>query len=378
MSDGTRTRDRRDHNPELYQLSYAHQAIAESSTAAIQARRGSRAPSRRLTTMVAIDARADHVGSLLRPHELMRARERHAAGELDAPAFKAIEDAAVREVVALQEQAGCPVVTDGELRRESFQSELTAAIDGFEGVSLDAWLWGDWHSDELGDKRVERPAEMAVAAPLVRRRSLAAEEFTFLRAITDRVGKVTLPSPTLFAQPVGRRSARATPIPRFDDFMADVVGVLRDEVRELARLGCRYVQLDAPALPAAGRPDLARVLRGPRLDRGALAVLRDRARQRGDRRGAGASPSASTSAAATRTAAGWSPAATTTSPRRSSAASTPTGCCSSTTTSARASFDPLSPRARRQAGRARPRDHEVAATRDRGRARGARPRRRAS
>ena len=172
--------------------------------------------------MVAIDARADHVGSLLRPDELKRARERHAAGELDAPAFKAIEDAAVREVVALQEQAGCPVVTDGELRRDSFQSEFTAATTGVEGVSLDAWLWGDWHSDELGDKRVERPAEMAVTAPLVRRRNLAAEEFSFLRAITDRVGKVTLPSPTLFGNlwtPERSRDA----YPRFDDFMGDVV-----------------------------------------------------------------------------------------------------------------------------------------------------------
>jgi 5-methyltetrahydropteroyltriglutamate--homocysteine methyltransferase len=248
VSDGTRTRDRRDHNPELYQLSYAHQAIAESSTAAIQARRGSRAPYRRLLAMVAIDARADHVGSLLRPDELKRARERHAAGELDAPAFKAIEDAAVREVVALQEQAGCPVVTDGELRRDSFQSEFTAATTGVEGVSLDAWLWGDWHSDELGDKRVKRPAEMAVTAPLVRRRNLAAEEFSFLRAITDRVAKVTLPSPTLFGNlwtPERSRDA----YPRFDDFMGDVVALMVDEVRELARLGCRYVQLDAPHYP---------------------------------------------------------------------------------------------------------------------------------
>jgi 5-methyltetrahydropteroyltriglutamate--homocysteine methyltransferase len=194
-----------------------------------------------------VTARAEHVGSLLRPPALLRARERLTAGELEPPAFKACEDAAVREVVALQEAAGCPVVTDGELRRESFQSELAAAVDGFEGVGLDSWLWGEWHSDELGDKRVERP-QAAVVEPLVRRRSLAAEELTFLRAITERVVKVTLPSPTLFANlwdPERSRSA----YPRFDDFMADVVEVLRDEVRELARLGCRYVQLDAPHYP---------------------------------------------------------------------------------------------------------------------------------
>ena len=198
--------------------------------------------------MGAVDARADHVGSLLRPPELKRARERHQAGELDAVAFKAIEDAAVRDVVALQEEAGCPVVTDGELRRDSFQSEFTAATTGVEGVTLDAWLWGDWHSAELGDKAVARPAEMAVTARLERRRSLAAEEFAFLRAITGRVAKVTLPSPTLFGNLwTAERSTAA--YPRFDDFMDDVVAILIDEVRELARLGCRYVQLDAPHYP---------------------------------------------------------------------------------------------------------------------------------
>jgi 5-methyltetrahydropteroyltriglutamate--homocysteine methyltransferase len=195
-----------------------------------------------------IDAHADHVGSLLRPRALLDARAELAAGRMGPVEFKAAEDAAVREVVALQEEACCPVVTDGELRRESFQAELVAATTGVEGAGLDAWLWGEWHSDELGDKVVERPGEMAVVDRLVRRRSLAAEEFTFLRAVTGRVAKVTLPSPTLFANlwtPERSRDA----YPRFDDFMADVVAILVDEVRELERLGCRYVQLDAPHYP---------------------------------------------------------------------------------------------------------------------------------
>jgi 5-methyltetrahydropteroyltriglutamate--homocysteine methyltransferase len=195
-----------------------------------------------------IDARAEHVGSLLRPSELLEARADHSADAIDEAAFKAIEDEAVRGVVALQEEAGCPIVTDGELRRESFQSELTAAVAGFEGVSIEGWLWGEWHSDELGDKTVERPVEMAVARRIERCRSLAAEEFAFLRAVTDRVAKVTLPSPSLFANLwVPARSRKA--YPRFDDFMEDVVAILSDEVRELRRLGCRYVQLDAPHYP---------------------------------------------------------------------------------------------------------------------------------
>jgi 5-methyltetrahydropteroyltriglutamate--homocysteine methyltransferase len=195
-----------------------------------------------------IDARAEHVGSLLRPPELIEARRARVGGDIDDSQLKSIEDAAVREVVALQESAGCPVVTDGELRRESFQSELVEATDGFEGVSLDAWLWGEWHSEELGDKTVERPGEMAVVRRLQRRRSLAAEEFAFLRAITERVAKVTLPSPSLFGNLWSPERSREA-YPSFDDFMGDVVDVLRDEVRELRRLGCRYVQLDAPHYP---------------------------------------------------------------------------------------------------------------------------------
>ncbi len=191
---------------------------------------------------------SDHVGSLLRPPELLEARQALAAGRLAAPAFKALEDEAVAGAIALQEEAGCEVVTDGELRRESFQSELAAAVGGIEGAGLDAWLWGSWHSDELGDRALPRPPGLAVVAPLRRQRSLAAEEFTFLRCHTTRTPKVTLPSPSLFANLWDPERSTAA-YPSFDRFMEDVAGVLVDEVRELARLGATYIQLDAPQYP---------------------------------------------------------------------------------------------------------------------------------
>ncbi len=192
-------------------------------------------------------AHAEHVGSLLRPESLLSARSAHADGALSAAEFKAIEDRAVREVVALQRDIGMPVVTDGELRRESFQSELAAAVDGITGAGLDAWLWGEWHSDEFGDSSVDRPADLAVTGPLRKRRNLAAEEFTFLRSCADGVtAKVTLPSPTLFAS---LWSPERGPYRTLDDFLDDVTQILCDEVRELVRLGCQYVQLDAPHYP---------------------------------------------------------------------------------------------------------------------------------
>lgn len=195
-----------------------------------------------------VAARAEHVGSLLRPSYLLEARESRATGDLTAADFKAVEDRAVREVVALQEEAGCPVVTDGELRRESFQSQLAEAVDGFEGASMNAWLQGEWHSEVVGDRTYGAPGALTVVEPLRRRRSLSAEEYTFLRTCTERAGKVTVPSPSLFASLWSPEKSTGA-YPSLNAFLGDVVDILRDEVRELVRLGCGYIQLDAPHYP---------------------------------------------------------------------------------------------------------------------------------
>jgi 5-methyltetrahydropteroyltriglutamate--homocysteine methyltransferase len=192
-------------------------------------------------------AHTDVVGSLLRPLELVEAQERLAHGELDVPEFKRFEDRAVDDAIALQEEAGLDVVTDGEMRRLSFQSQMTAAVEGFGEWDLDAFLWGEWHSDELGDLVVERPP-IAVVGKLRRKRFLSAEEFTYARARTDRVLKVTLPSPSLFAnfwEPDRSSSAYGSA----EEFLGDVAEILREEVDELVRLGATYIQLDAPQYP---------------------------------------------------------------------------------------------------------------------------------
>ena len=195
-----------------------------------------------------VRAPVENVGSLLRPQFLRDARQTFARGELAPGGLKAAEDRAVREMVAMQEEVGLPVVGDGEMRRESFQSELTAACDGFTGVDVNAWLWGAWHSSEVGDVTIARPDGLAVIAPLRKRRNLAAEEFTFLRGCTTRQTKVTLPSPSLFANLWSPQRSIAA-YPTLDAFLAEVVQVLREEVQELVRLGCTYIQLDAPHYP---------------------------------------------------------------------------------------------------------------------------------
>ncbi len=201
-----------------------------------------------------IAVHADVVGSLLRPPKLLQAQEDLAAGRITPVQFKAFEDHAVDEAIALQEEAGLEVVTDGEMRRLSFQSQMTQAVEGFGEWDIDAFLWGRWHGDEtVGDRSAERPAKLGVIGKLRRKRHLCAEEFVYLRARTTQIAKVTLPSPGLFANfwsAERSRGAYAT----LETFLADIVTILREEVEELARLGATYIQIDAPHYPLLLEP----------------------------------------------------------------------------------------------------------------------------
>ncbi len=193
-----------------------------------------------------ITTHADVIGSLLRPPELLKARAELAAGLITPAEFKAIEDRAVDEAIALQEEAGLAVVTDGEMRRLSFQSQMTEAVDGFGDYDLSAFLWGNWHGNEaVGDWSLERPAALGVTNKLARKRYLSAEEFVYLRAHARRTPKITLPSPSLWANFWSAELSTAV-YPTLDSFLADIVDILREEVAELVRLGATYIQIDAP------------------------------------------------------------------------------------------------------------------------------------
>lgn len=196
-----------------------------------------------------ITCRTDVVGSLLRPPELLRAREQLERGLLSVPEFKRIEDRAVDAAVAVQEAAGLEVVTDGEMRRLSFQSQLPAAVDGFGPWDLEAFLWGEWHGDvALGDLTRPRPPDLGVVGRLRRRRFPSVEEFSYLRARTQRIPKITLPSPSLWANFWSPERSRAA-YPSLEAFLRDVVDLMREEVAELVRLGATYIQIDAPHYP---------------------------------------------------------------------------------------------------------------------------------
>lgn len=202
--------------------------------------------------MPPITAHTDVVGSLLRPAYLLKARAEAEAGHLTPAQFKRLEDQAVDEAIALQAEAGLAVATDGEQRRLSFQSQLLESVDGIGPWSLDAFLWGDWKGDNrVGDTSTPRPTELGVVGKLRRKRHLAVEEFVYLRsrtAGTSLIPKITLTSPSLYANLWSAKKSTAA-YPTLDVFLADVVDLLRDEVAELARLGCSYIQIDAPHYP---------------------------------------------------------------------------------------------------------------------------------
>jgi 5-methyltetrahydropteroyltriglutamate--homocysteine methyltransferase len=194
----------------------------------------------------------DHVGSLLRPPYLKQAREDVADGRITQAEFKTIEDRAVDELIALQVQAGLAIITDGEARRLSFQAQLPEAVDGFGLWDVNAFLWGEWRGEEgVGNFALERPPELGVVSKLRRKRHLSSEEYVYLRARltgTAAIAKITLPSPSLWANFWSAERSAAV-YPTLDSFLADVVDILREEVQELARLGCSYIQIDAPHYP---------------------------------------------------------------------------------------------------------------------------------
>ena len=187
---------------------------------------------------------SDVVGSLLRPPELLKAQERFTAGFINQGQFEQIEDQAVDDAIQLQESVGLEIVTDGEMRRQSFQSQMTAAVSGFGEHDLNAFLWGEWYDDKRV-KRTRRPRRLGVVAKLTRLRFLSADEFSYLKSKTNRIPKVTLPSPSLWGNFWSPKYSKDA-YPTLDSFLADIVDILHGEVTDLVRLGATYVQIDAP------------------------------------------------------------------------------------------------------------------------------------
>ena len=145
--------------------------------------------------------RAEHIGSLLRPPELLRAREQHAAGRLDRGALRAIEDDAIARVVKLQEDIGLEVITDGEFRRGTYSDSFTSA--GISGVKIERTEDEGWTKSQSHGHRMARRIP-AVVGRIEWKGPQNAEDFRFLKSLTKRTPKITLPGPCYIHYRAGR------------------------------------------------------------------------------------------------------------------------------------------------------------------------------
>lgn len=196
--------------------------------------------------------RADHVGSLLRPAALRQARRDHGEGKITATALRAVEDAAIREAVALQERVGLQAITDGEFRRNNWRDRFFERTDGYSKDKIQSSFIFTEYS---GVRRPGRPVTVAVRT-LKRRDPITADDFAELQKLTRRTAKATIPSPTVnhfFTGDVGLANS-----PYAGDrkrYLADIAGIYRQEIATLAELGCKYLQVDEVPLAVLCDPN---------------------------------------------------------------------------------------------------------------------------
>jgi 5-methyltetrahydropteroyltriglutamate--homocysteine methyltransferase len=203
--------------------------------------------------------RAEHIGSLIRPPELLRARDEHAAGKLDRAALRAIEDKAIRGVVKLQEDLGLEVITDGEFRRGTYSDSFTSA--GISGVKIELTEVAGWSSSQSHGHRMARRIP-AVVERIAWAGPQNAEDFRFLKSLTSRTGKITLPGPCYIHYRAGRANISRAAYPDLDLFWSDLVKAYHQEMASLAEVGCRYVQIDETSLVKLGDPRVRQLLVG--------------------------------------------------------------------------------------------------------------------
>ena len=199
--------------------------------------------------------RADQVGSLLRPSELIAAREQFQNGQSDQATLRQAEDVAIADVVKRQEACGFGVVVDGEYRRENWWIDFVQGLSGVEvqdGNPAQAFVASQTgHDDHDHDhdhgwkyvpKNVVTTGRLGVNAPIT------APDFSYLQGVTGRTAKITLPSPTRLHFHGGRAAVSSTAYPDMEEFFADVVKVYRAEIAALEAAGCRYIQIDDPLM----------------------------------------------------------------------------------------------------------------------------------
>jgi 5-methyltetrahydropteroyltriglutamate--homocysteine methyltransferase len=195
--------------------------------------------------------RADHVGSLLRPPELLRAREDFAQKRISADELRAVEDEAIRGAVRMQEELGLQSATDGEFRRTSWHMDFIYQLDGIDPA--DEQIKVAFHNEQ-GDVEFSTAA-LSVHDRVGLSKTIFGEAFETLKetAIAAKP-KLTIPSPSMVHYRGGQAAIDESVYPDVEEFWNDLVAAYREEVRRLGELGCTYLQFDDTSLAYLNDP----------------------------------------------------------------------------------------------------------------------------
>jgi 5-methyltetrahydropteroyltriglutamate--homocysteine methyltransferase len=204
--------------------------------------------------------RADHVGSLLRPAALLKARQQHAQGEISADELRSAEDAAIHDVIRMQRDVGLRTVTDGEFRRTSWHMDFIYQLGGV--TKLDDKLQVEFRNAD-GVLRFAASA-LRVDGRIALRDTIFADAFTFLREnkADGQTAKLTIPSPSMIHYRGGRAAISPEVYPDEEQFWADLSGAYAEQVRRIAQLGCTYLQLDDTSLAYLNDPHQREMVTG--------------------------------------------------------------------------------------------------------------------
>src|SRR5690348_11384866 len=185
--------------------------------------------------------RADHVGSFLRPPELLEARSR----ATDSAQLREVEDKQILRVMAKQKELGFEMATDGEFRRRNFMSDFTDAVAGFDLGDAVARGWKDSGSGEAKQAQVSSITGI-VTEKLRAVRPLTGHELPFLKKHCTADIKMTLPSATQFPAIAFKGGITDRAYKDHSELLWDIVGIMKVELERLAAEGVKYIQIDAP------------------------------------------------------------------------------------------------------------------------------------
>jgi 5-methyltetrahydropteroyltriglutamate--homocysteine methyltransferase len=201
--------------------------------------------------------RADHVGSLLRPERLLKARDDFAADRISAEELRAVEDEAIRDVVKMQQDVGLQSATDGEFRRASWHMDFIYAIDGISKAQDDLHIQ---FRNEQGTIEF-KPAALKVDGKLGVSEAIFGEDFEFLKRTADGVTpKQTIPTPSMVHYRGGQAMIDKDVYPDLDGFWSDLTDAYAEEVRRMGELGCAYLQFDDTSLAYLNDPNQRKMI----------------------------------------------------------------------------------------------------------------------